>query len=384
MTATTTLVKHPSNVGPSFASLVRKELERAGVEVGGGALWDITVNDESFYRRLAMNPAYELGATYVDGLWDCPAIDQLMTRLFDSGVAGRFERGVRHWGRSLLAKAHNLQSRLRASMVADQHYDLGNELFETMLDSSMMYTCAIFPHPQATLAEAQTNKLASICDKLELRKGDRFLDVGCGWGGLVEYAARRHGATGTGITISKNQLVAAQARASDLPGTAFKLLDYRDLPKSGQRFDKVASIEMIEAVGPKNFETFFESVHAVMAPRGRFVLQCFISNQSVQVCNEWFDRHIFPNGVSPSLAQLSSASERLFGAPAIIEDIGRHYDPTLMAWDANFNAGFERLSKLGYDQRFRRMWHFYLRSLAGSFRTGHLRCYHIVYERGAR
>jgi cyclopropane-fatty-acyl-phospholipid synthase len=383
-----------SRVGPSsdLASifprlsaerLVVAAFARAGITVNGNALYDIRVSNPTFYRRMALNPAYELGSTYVDGLWECDAIDELMARLLDAGVGQSFERGWQHAARSLIAKARNLQSRIRASIIAD-HYDLGDELFTAMLDPSMAYTCAVWQDGATTLADAQARKMAIVCEQLALAPGDRFLDVGCGWGGLLDFAARRHGVRATGITISKNQHAFARARLADLEHAKVELMDYRDLVVHGDgrpRFDKIASIEMVEAVGPKNYATFMSGMHELLEPGGLFLLQSFISHRSVHVCNEWFDRHIFPNGVSPSLALLARASESTFGAPTSIRDIGRDYDPTLMAWDANFDAHWPSLTKHGYDERFRRMWHFYLTSLAGVFRAKHLRCFQILFEK---
>lgn len=390
MTAVSTSLTSSFDLRSAFSveRRVRAEFERAGITIGGHAAHDLRVLDPSFFRRIAMNPAYELGQTYVDGLWECDAIDRMMTKLLAAGVGQSFEHGRQFFVRSLVAKAHNLQSRLRAKIVIDRHYDLGDELFAAMLDESMAYTCAIFETPETSLADAQQAKMRVLCNKLELASGETFLDIGCGWGGLLDHAARVNGARVTGITISKNQHATATERVRHHPGASVRLMDYRDLPKQGERYAKVAAVEMIEAVGPKNYETFFRSVHDVMEPGGRFVLQCFISHRSVYVCNEWFDRHIFPNGVSPSLAFLSRASESTFGAPSVIEDIGLHYDPTLMAWNDNFEAAYPSLVRYGYDERFRRMWRFYLTSLAGVFRAKHLRCYQIVYEkpghRGAR
>ena len=362
--------------------MVRTILERADIGVNGRLPHDLRVNDPSFYRRILLNPAYEFGQTYVDGLWDCPNVDQLSHRLFTSSIGHAFEHGWQFRARTLVAKMRNLQSRIRARIVADRHYDLSNDLFESILDPTMAYTCAMWKG-QNTLEGAQHAKMAAICRKLDLKPTDHMLDIGCGWGGLVQFAAKNHGARGTGLTISQNQHAFAQDRLRSTPGTQLRLMDYRDIRSENTLYEKVASVEMIEAVGPKNYGTFMQTVHDAMRPGGAFLLQCFISHRSVNVCNEWFDRHIFPNGVSPSLALLSKASESTFGAPEEIENIGLDYDPTLMAWNQNLTDNWSRLAQLGYDERFKRTWHFYLLSLAGIFRAEHLRCYQILYRKGA-
>ena len=218
-----------------------------------------------------------------------------------------------------------------------------------------------------------------ICDKLDLQPGETLLDIGCGFGGLAAYATEHYGVRATGITNS-----AQHARlARELhPHLDFELLDYRELPALGRRFDKIASVEMIEAVGPKSYPAYMTIVHELLRDRGRFLVQSFISNTSRQVCNAWFDRYIFPNGVSPSLAQLSRATEPNFGTPKDVHDLGVHYTPTLHAWDRNLTATWPRLAR-NYDDRFRRMWHFYLTCLAGVFRAEDLRLCQIVYARGA-
>jgi cyclopropane-fatty-acyl-phospholipid synthase len=245
----------------------------------------------------------------------------------------------------------------------------------------MTYTCAYWRDDAGALGAAQRAKLRLICDKLDLQRGETLLDIGCGFGGLLAFAAEHYGVTGVGITNSIHHQREATARAAGMP-IEYVLLDYRELPSLGRRFDKIASIEMIEAVGPKNFARYMAIAHACLADGGRFLVQSFISSTSRHVCNEWFDRYIFPNGVSPSFAQLSRATERSFGAPKDVHDLGAHYPPTLLAWDANLRAAWPHLTRR-YDARARRMWHFYLRSMAGTFRAEDLRLCQIVYAKGA-
>ena len=359
----------------SFAKwTVQRAFADAEIAIGGRRPHDVRITSDAFYHRLVRNPAFQLGETYMAGLWECDAIDELVERLLASGVAGAHERGYAFYVRDAWARVRNRQSRARAPEVATAHYDLDPELYAAMLDDSLTYTCAVWQGAGDTLAAAQQRKLRLVCDKLGLRAGDTLLDIGCGFGGLAAFAARHYGARVVGITNSVQHAGIARARTAQLPVEILEL-DYRDLPALGRRFDRVASIEMIEAVGPKNFATYMDVVRRCLAPGGRFLMQSFISAESRHVCNEWFDRYIFPNGVSPSLAQLAAASP--FAAPSI-DDLTAHYPPTLLAWDRRLTAAWPTLARR-YDDRFRRMWHFYLTCLAGVFRTRDLRLCQLLY-----
>jgi cyclopropane-fatty-acyl-phospholipid synthase len=371
------LTRQAIQARPLFESFVRRAFERADILIDGHRSWDLRVRDPAFYARLVRNPAFQLGETYMDGLWDCDAIDELLYRLIVSGVAGANDQGPVFHLRSAWARLRNLQSRSRARDVATAHYDVDTELYRCMLDESLVYTCAYWDDGD-TLADAQRAKLRMICDKLDLQPGDTMLDIGCGFGGLAAYAAEHRGARVVGVTNSVQHYTVARTR---YPSIDVMLLDYRELPSLGRRFDKIASVEMIEAVGPKNYPTYMDIAHACLRDGGRFLVQSFISSTSRQVCNEWFDRYIFPNGVSPSFAQLARATETNFGAPKDVHDLGAHYPPTLHAWDRNLTVSWSRMSRR-YDERARRMWHFYLTSLAGVFRAEDLRLCQIVYARG--
>ncbi|HEU0035264.1 MAG TPA: cyclopropane fatty acyl phospholipid synthase [Kofleriaceae bacterium] len=360
---------------------VRRLLDEAGIAVDGTHAWDLRVLDPSFYARVLRNPGLQLGETYMDGLWDCDAIDELVYRLYVSGVATAHERRATFHVRNALARVRNRQSRARADEVATAHYDLDTALYRAMLDESLVYTCAYFREPTDSLGVAQQHKLAMICDKLDLRAGETLLDIGCGFGGLAAYAATYRGARVVGITNSVQHAEVARARTAQLP-VEIRLLDYRDLPSLQRQFDKIASIEMIEAVGPKNYRVYMDVAHRCLVDGGRFLVQSFVSSTSQQVCNAWFDRYIFPNGVSPSFAQLAEATESSFGAPKDVHDLGAHYPPTLLAWDRNLMAAWPQLAARRRGPRFRRMWHFYLTSLAGVFRAEDLRLCQIVYAKG--
>jgi cyclopropane-fatty-acyl-phospholipid synthase len=353
---------------------VRRAFAQADIVIGGRRAWDIRIHDDSFYLRMATNPAFQIGETYLDGVWDCDAIDEMFYRLVSSGVAASAETRGTFRLRNTLARVFNMQSRARAKEVALAHYDLDLELYRGMLDDTLTYTCAYWENLDGSLADAQRAKLALACDKLELEPGQSLLDIGCGFGGLAAFAAEHYGVNVVGITNSRQHYTVARER---YPHVDFVLMDYRDLPSLRRTFDAVTSIEMIEAVGPKNYATYMDVVRTCLAPSGKFLLQSFISPQSRYVCNEWFDRYIFPNGVSPSFAQLRAATTM----PIIdVHELGLHYPPTLLAWDKNLRATWPRLRSRS-DTRFQRMWHFYLTSLAGVFRAEDLRLCQILYRR---
>jgi cyclopropane-fatty-acyl-phospholipid synthase len=359
---------------------IRHALARADIEIGGSRPWDVRVRDARFFARVARNPGLQLGETYMDGFWECDAIDDFIERLYASGVAGPMDRGPAFVLRNTLARVRNNQDLSRAREVATAHYDLDTAIYRAMLDPSLTYTCAYYRDPRETLAQAQQNKLRMICDKLALAPGETLLDIGCGFGGLAAFAAEHYGVRVVGVTNSRQHFEVASGYGAKLP-VEIRLVDYRELPRLQQRFDKISSIEMIEAVGPKNYAAYFQIAHQCLAPGGRFLIQSFISSTSQYVCNEWFDRYIFPNGVSPSFAQLGAATESTFGAPKDVHDFGVHYAPTLRAWDDNLRAAWPAFGAR-YDERFRRMWHFYLKSMEGVFRAEELRLCQIVYAKG--
>jgi cyclopropane-fatty-acyl-phospholipid synthase len=360
--------------------VIRDVLSGCDVEVGGTRPWDLRIHDRAFYPRVLKNPGLEVGETYLDGLWDCDAQDELFFRLLSSPRARRHAEGWRLAARDLWARLANRQSRARAARVADAHYDLDVALYRAMLDETMTYTCAVWRDGD-TLAGAQRRKLALICDKLGLAPGQTLLDIGCGFGGLAEYAARHRGARVLGITNSRDHAREAAARCAELPGVEIQCLDYRELPSLGRRFDHLASIEMIEAVGPANYPTYMEVARRCLLPGGRFLLQSFVSPTSGQVCNEWFDRHVFPNGVSPSLAQLAAAAQGRLSL-AGLEELGGQYPPTLLAWDENLRRAWPALAGR-HGERRRRLFHHYLRCMAGTFRSGYLRLNQHLYTRAA-
>jgi len=272
----------------------------------------------------------------------------------------------------------NRQNRRKSLQVSERHYDIGNELYQAMLDSSMSYSCGYWRNAD-NLEQAQQQKLELICRKLRLGPGERLLDIGCGWGGLAEYAARQYGVEVLGVTISQEQQRLALARCRDLP-VEIRLMDYRDL--SG-RFDKVVSVGMFEHVGRKNHKTFFETAAEVLGDQGLMLLHCIGDRTTSNHTDPWIDRYIFPNGLIPSARQITRAYEPWF----VLEDwhnFGRDYERTLMAWWDNFDKAWSQLDQSRYDPRFYRMWKYYLHACAGYFRARQGQLWQLVLSKPQR
>lgn len=354
-------------------------LAEAGIRINGDAPWDMRVFDDEAYRRILSRGSLGLGEAYMDGLWEAERLDEFFYRLLRCDLNEK----VHGWNRLHLIGALlrqwllNPQSRGRAFQVGERHYDIGNDVFETMLDPTMSYSCAYWANAD-NLADAQQRKLELICRKLDLRPGERLLDIGCGWGSLAHHAATHHGVEVVGITVSRQQFEFARQHCAGLP-VRIEFQDYREL--EGQ-FDKVVSVGMFEHVGPINYPTYFETVRRVLADQGLFLLHTIGDYATAPTTDPWIEKYIFPNGKLPSARQLTEVLERRF----MIEDwhnFGPDYDRTLMAWWANFDAGWPRLRNR-YDLRFYRMWKYYLLSCAGFFRARQGQLWQLVLSQRQR
>ena len=358
---------------------LRRLFNDAGIEFNGSNAWDIQVHHPKAYKEILLHGSLGFGQAYVDGWWDSAQLDETAHRLlrFDvDNTLGAWAK-IKLIGEVLRHRFMNLQSPQRAFHVAEQHYDIGNDIFEAMLDSSMSYSCAYWKDA-SNLERAQQAKLDLICRKLELKPGERLLEIGCGWGGLAYFAAKHYGVEVLGVTVSKEQQKLAQARCKGLP-IEIVLMDYRKL--SGQ-FDKIVSVGMFEHVGVKNYQAYFNMAHQRLKNDGLFLLHTIGSHNSQGHTDPWIDKYIFPNGELPSAKEITSAIENLF----LIEDwhnFGEDYDRTLMAWWHNFNAAWGELSQC-YDQRFYRMWKYYLLSCAGFFRSHQGQLWQIVLSKRER
>ena len=354
---------------------VQNLFAQADVRLGGARPWDIRVRNADFAERLLAGGSLALGESYMDGWWSCPALDQFFDRILSAGLDRQAPQNAAVLWHVARAKIFNRQRQSRSGIIGKCHYDLGNRLFSHMLDKRMNYSCAFWDHA-TTLDEAQENKLELICRKIGLKPGMRVLDIGCGWGGFARWAAEKYDARVLGLTVSREQAAYARESCRGLDVT-IELIDYRDI--EGQ-FDRIVSIGMMEHVGVKNYRTYMQVLRRSLRPAGLCLVQTIGGNTSVSTTDPWIERYIFPNSMLPSMRQIAAAAEGLL----VIEDwhsFGVHYDQTLMAWYRNFVHHWKRLKAL-YDERFYRMWTYYLLSCAGSFRARRNQLWQIVFSRG--
>lgn len=356
---------------------VEELFQSAGIALNGKNLWDIKVISEKFYDRLWLHPELALGEGYMDGFWECHALDEFFYRMlhFETENTTKKRWLLTLYLTSKLRAFHaylvNFQTKKRAFIVGKHHYDIGNEIYRCMLDKGMNYSCGYWKNSDS-LDQAQEAKLELACQKLQLQPGMKVLDIGCGWGGFSKYAAEKYGVSVVGVTVSKEQQKLAQELCKGLPVTIL-LEDYRDL---NEPFDRICSIGMFEHVGHKNYRTYMEVAARCLKEDGLFLLHTIGNNYTMTLANPWIRKYIFPNGSIPSIKQIGKAIEHLF----ILEDwhsFGQDYDKTLMAWHANFNRRWDEI-KSNYDERFRRMWNYYLLSCAGAFRARELQLWQIV------
>lgn len=365
----------PGTTAPGYDEVIICDLLRqAGICVDGTEPWDIQVQDPRFYSMVLRYGSLGLGESYMTGLWSAKNTDMTLYKLLSADLETKFSNNLKLMFYPLWGLFSNAQSLKRVRRDVPRHYDLGNDLFEAMLDKRMVYSCAYWQDSQ-TLDEAQESKLDLICRKLQLQPGQRLLDIGCGWGGLAGYAAQKYGVKVVGITLSAEQAHLAQERYAHLPVT-IRVQDYRTL--SGQ-FDRVVSVGMIEHVGYKNYHSYMETVDQVLKDDGLFLLHCIGSNTSVNHTDPWIDKYIFKNGMMPSMQQIAGAVENLF----VMEDwhnFGSYYDQTLMEWHRRFKQAWPTL-KAKYGDTFYRMWEYYLCCSAASFRAKKNQLWQIVFSK---
>ncbi len=361
-------------ISPAQATLCDL-LACADIRIGGGRPWDIELHDHRFFRRVLTGGTLALGESYMDGWWECDALDEM----FDRAIRARLDERAALSLQSALgiaaSLAFNLQTRNGSRVVGRRHYDLGNDFFEAMLDPAMQYSGAVF-NGSGDLAAAQKRKLEIICRKLGLAPGMRLLDIGCGWGGLARHAAEHGGCEVVGITISEQQQQYAANFCAGLP-VEIRLQDYREVT---DRFDRIVSVGMIEHVGAKNYRHYMETVSRCMDDGGLFLCQCIAGNYATAHTDPWIARYIFPNSMLPSPAQVATAAEGLF----VLEDVdnfGADYDQTLLAWERNFTRSWSRFQDR-YGDRFFRMWRYYLLSCAGAFRARSLQVLQFLLSKG--
>ncbi len=355
-------------------STVRDILAMAEIGVDGERPWDLRVSNRDFYRRLLGQGPIALGETYVDGLWECEQLDVFIFKVLRAGLEHRISPLRLLWP-VIWSKLANLQSRRRAFDIGKHHYDIGNELYKRMLDARMTYTCGYWQTAD-NLADAQEAKLDLVCRKTGLEAGMRVLDIGCGWGSFARFAAERYDVKVVGVTVSQEQIEHGGELCAGLD-VDLRYQDYRDVDG---RFDRVVSLGMFEHVGPKNYRTYMQTVERCLEDDGLFLLHTIGTNTPDLQADPWTVKYIFPGGYLPLQKQIDAASQGIF----IMEDwhnFGTDYDPTLMAWMANIDAGREQLEQLGYGDRFYRMWRYWLLSAAGSARARRNQLWQMVYSK---
>jgi cyclopropane-fatty-acyl-phospholipid synthase len=349
----------------------------AGIQIGGHRPWDLQVHDERFYRRLLLGGALAAGESYMDGWWDAEALDELCTRVHSANLPSMVGGWQVRW-LALVGRILNRQRISRAAKVAQVHYDQGNDIYQAMLDQRMQYTCAYWKDA-TTLDQAQENKLHLICRKLQLQPGMKVLELGGGFGGLAHFMASEYGCRVASYNISSAQVAYGREWCKGLP-VRFELRDYREAAQEAETFDRVVSVGLCEHIGQKNYRTFLELAHRLLSPGGLFLLHTIGGNASYTCTDAWIDKYIFPNGMSPSVAQLGKAMEGVW----VVEDwhnFGPDYDRTLMAWWHKFDRAWPGL-QAKYGDRFYRMWKYYLLGCAGGFRARKLQLWQLVLSKG--
>jgi len=333
------------------------------------------VRARRFYAEAAFGGSLGAGESFMAGDWTADDLTSLVRILLTNrgvldGLDGGWSRLAEPARRLLHAAARNTRAGSRRNIAA--HYDIGNDFFELFLDPTMMYSCAVFEGADMSLEQAQVAKLDRLCRKLDLKPGDHLLEIGTGWGALALHAARHYGCRVTTTTISREQHELARQRIADAGLTeriTLRLDDYRDLDG---RYDKLVSVEMIEAIGHEYFDTFFRRCSELLVPGGTMVLQSItIDDRRYAAARDSVDfikRHIFPGCCIPSVAALAQSVARASTLRIVdLEDIGPHYATTLAAWRRNLFANAGRIRARGYPEALLRMWHFYLSYCEGGF-----------------
>lgn len=365
------IYKGANSHGSSSKELVQELFAVADIQFNGTRPWDIQVHNDEFYSRILRDGSLGFGESYTEGMWDCDKLDDCIYRIFKGRV---YDNASNSWPiimTAIKAKLFNLQDKLGSMAVIDQHYQIGNDLYQAMLDPTLAYSCGYWKDV-SDLDLAQEAKYDLICKKLGFKPGMKVLDIGCGWGGFAKYAAKNYGVEVVGITLSSNQADEARVTNAGLP-VEIRVIDYRDM---NEKFDRILEIGMFEHVGVKNYREFMEVVHRNLKDDGLFMLHTIGSNVGSDAVDPWIDKYIFPNGHLPSIAQIGESTEGLF----VMEDwhnFGPDYDKTLLAWYDNFSRKFADKT----DPSFNRMWKYYLLSCAGCFRARDIQLWQVVFSK---
>jgi cyclopropane-fatty-acyl-phospholipid synthase len=364
--------------------LVESILSLADIRINGSRPWDMQVHNAAMFNRIIKNYSLGLGESYMEGWWDCEAIDEFIFRILHADLDPEIAKHKEFLFALMIEKLRfwqglffNRQTQAKAIEAGQRHYDIGNDLYQAMLGKSLNYTCGYWKNAQ-NLDDAQVAKMDLTCRKLYLEPGMRVLDIGCGFGAFAEYAAKNYGVSVVGVTVSKQQHLLAQELCKGLP-IDIRLQDYREL---GDKFDRIVSLGMFEHVGVKNYQTYMRVASECLKNDGIFLLHTIGTYQTQTQIDPWLDRYIFPRAALPSVAQIGKAIEPFF----IVEDwhnFGPDYARTLRAWHANFVAHWPEL-KTKYSNTFYRMWTYYLQASAGGFMAKVDQLWQIVLTKTSR
>lgn len=353
---------------------------------GAGAPVSLEIHDSALFRRLATRGKLGLGESYTAGEWDSDDLVGLFELLLRNSEAAAGRHGVARRVIGARPRPNRRNGLLRARRNIAYHYDLGNELFALMLDETMTYSCGIFESAAATLADAQRAKLQRVCAQLQLGPGDHVLEIGCGWGSFALHAAQTTGCRVTALTISAEQARLARERVAAAGlGDRIEVVE-QDYRQHDGRYTKVASIEMLEAIGEKQFGTYFATIDRVLERGGIACLQTILIPDDrwdrYRRSPDWIEQYVFPGCLIPSLSSLTKAATASSNLTMLdVHEIGPHYAETLHRWRENVHERIDDVRALGYDRTFERTWDFYLAFCEAGFRTRALRDVQITLSR---
>ena len=356
---------------PWFAQV----LADADIHLDGNRPWDIHLKHPQTLQRLLQSGGLALGESYMDGWWECHAIDRLVERLLRARLEDTLRTPRAKW-ESFKGLMRPPKDSSRFRVVGRVRYAVGNPVFQAMLDPFMSHSCAYWVDGVQTLEEAQMAKFELLCRQLQLRPGMRVLDLGCGWGGFMRYAAKHHAVHVLGLSHAAQHIQLGQTLAGRLP-VQFELSDYATFNADGKsKFDRIVSIGALEQVGQAHMPAFLETAKRSLKDDGWMLLQTQGKNHSERLLDVWNDTYIYPQGYLPSLEEVTQASQTHF----VVKDvhtIGADHDRTLLHWHQRFEMAWPQL-RLSHDERFYRMWRFHLLSSAASFRTQHHQMWQLV------
>ena len=362
-------------VQDNYSRKISELLSHADIQVNGNNDWDIQVHNSDLFKRIIGQGSLGLGEAYMEGWWDCEQLDEFFYRVLTARLQSKVTT-LRDKLFYVYAHLINRQTGKKAFEVGEQHYDVGNDLYERMLDKRMIYSCGYWQDAK-NLEEAQEHKLELICRKLQLKPGMKVLDIGCGWGGAARYMAENYDVEVVGVSVSKEQIELANEQSKGL-NVRYEFADYRDL---NEEFDRIYSVGMFEHVGFKNYETYFQVANRCLKDGGLFLLHTIGFQYTSEKVDPWIERYIFPNSILPSIELIGKASGPYFK----LEDwhnFGPDYTKTLMAWDENARNAWADLP--AYDEEFQRKWHYYLMACAGSFRACNNHLWQMVFSKGEK